>query len=263
MRELRVTSWKRQGHDRLYVNLPDGTAVAWADRTTGEITFLDRKYGDAAVDALARQDPGPPQSGPTAAPIPDSLPPLTPDNDLAAERPGTGLLDRIAARVLGRRPGRAAEARVGAELDRLTKRGWHVLHAVPLPDGPDLEHLLIGLGGVFTIHTRHHPEKAVWVGDDTLRMDGADPQPYVADLRAEARRVAAALERHCGFRVPVQPVLVWVDVSKLDVVPTQLEVRVYQERQVASLGPMSGALDPAQVERVHTVARDRRCWLTA
>ncbi len=33
--ELHVTRWKRYGHDRLYANLPDGTAVGWADVTSG------------------------------------------------------------------------------------------------------------------------------------------------------------------------------------------------------------------------------------
>ncbi len=38
--ELHVTRWKRYGHDRLYANLPDGTAIGWADVTTGDITVL-------------------------------------------------------------------------------------------------------------------------------------------------------------------------------------------------------------------------------
>jgi hypothetical protein len=38
--ELKVTRWKRYGHDRLYANLPDGTVVGWADMRTGNITVL-------------------------------------------------------------------------------------------------------------------------------------------------------------------------------------------------------------------------------
>jgi hypothetical protein len=38
--ELHVTRWKRYGHDRLYVNLPDGTAVGWADVMTEDIAVL-------------------------------------------------------------------------------------------------------------------------------------------------------------------------------------------------------------------------------
>ncbi|GAA0667787.1 hypothetical protein GCM10009535_54590 [Streptomyces thermocarboxydovorans] len=46
-------------------------------------------------------------------------------------------------------------------------------------------------------------------------------------------------------------------------VATQLSVRVYQERQVASLAPPSGVLTPEQVEQVYNVARHRQAWRLA
>lgn len=42
MSDLTVHPWKRHGKDRLYVNLPDGTAVAWADRATMTVTIKVR-----------------------------------------------------------------------------------------------------------------------------------------------------------------------------------------------------------------------------
>ncbi|MFE2390564.1 MULTISPECIES: hypothetical protein [Actinomycetes] len=42
--KLHVTRWKRYEHDRLYANLPDGTAVGWADVRTGDITVLRAEY---------------------------------------------------------------------------------------------------------------------------------------------------------------------------------------------------------------------------
>lgn len=280
MDELQVTSWKRFGHDRLYVNLPDGSAVAWADRRTGEITLVHPSYGDAVMDALARREPAMAQDESTAPSRP-SLPPLTPENDLSFNRPGAALralldqsgpgpLERVLARMLRRRTewdswrtGLAGERRVGAELNRLSRQGWHVLHSVPLPRDVDIDHLLIGPGGVFSINTKHHRDKTVWVGDDMVRINHGTPQPHALKSRAEAERVRKMLEAHCGFEVPVQSMLVFVGVTKLDVVATQLEVRVYQERQVAALGPLSGVLDAQQVERVYSVARDRRAWLDA
>jgi hypothetical protein len=44
--ELRVVPWKRYGHDRLYVNLPDGENVAWLDRRTGQLNLLIDEYRD-------------------------------------------------------------------------------------------------------------------------------------------------------------------------------------------------------------------------
>jgi hypothetical protein len=58
----------------------------------------------------------------------------------------------------------------------------------------------------------------------------------------------------------VEPVLVFVGVTDLKVVTTQLDVRVYQERQVSALGPLSGILTPDQVEQVYNVARHKQAW---
>ncbi|MEK8144833.1 hypothetical protein NKH18_34675 [Streptomyces sp. M10(2022)] len=66
MQELHVTSWQLFGHDRLYVNLPDGTAIGWADRASGTITVLHPSYRDAVTDALARQVPDLPELVETA-----------------------------------------------------------------------------------------------------------------------------------------------------------------------------------------------------
>ncbi|MGW7364789.1 nuclease-related domain-containing protein [Streptomyces sp. NPDC054841] len=280
MSGLRVTSWKRFGHDRLYANLPDGTAVAWLDRRTGEVTIVDPKYRQAALDALAPYGVAPVPAEPVL-PSPPSLPTLTPEHDLASNRPGAALrelldksghgpLERVLDWLLRRpsewkpwRTGLAGEKRVGSELNRLSRQGWRVLHSIPLPRDVDIDHLLIGPGGVFTINTKHHPDKAVWVGDDMVRVNHGKPQPHALKSRAEARRVQRVLEAHCDFTVPVESVLVFVGVTSLDVVATQLEVRVYRERQVAALGPLAGVLDAPQVERLYSVARDRRSWLDA
>ncbi|MFD3830590.1 nuclease-related domain-containing protein [Streptomyces sp. NPDC058621] len=61
---------------------------------------------------------------------------------------------RALDRVLGRESewdpwfkGLAGERIAGAELDRLTARGWKVLHSIPLTRGGDIDHLLVGPGG--------------------------------------------------------------------------------------------------------------------
>jgi hypothetical protein len=278
--ELRITSWKRFGHDRLYANLANGTAVAWLDCRSGEVTIVEPKYRQAALDALALHMHGPSTTKPVLPAAPQ-LPPLSPEFDLASNAPGTALRDRLnktgptlAERALAwllRRPspmqswrtGLAGEKRVGSELNRLTRQGWHVLHAVPLPRDVDVDHLLIGPGGVFSINTKNHQGKAVWVGDDMIRVNRGKPQPYAIKSRAEAKRVQRVLEKYSGFAVPVQPVLVFVGVSELNVVATQVTVRVYREREVSALGPLSGVLDQSQVQHVYGVARDRRVWLDA
>ncbi|MGW1824981.1 nuclease-related domain-containing protein [Streptomyces eurythermus] len=305
MSDLTVNPWKRHGMDRLYVNLPDGTAVAWADRPTKVVTIRVPRYREEALALLrqhlgtgitfgsasalpagapgsstARPSPRPSQSNPPrreGPPVPLPVPP--PSDDLARNRPGAGVLGLIAergptsaqrlwAKVL-RRPsewdswytGLEGERRVGRELERLASYGWHVLHGVPKSNGGDIDHLLIGPGGVFSLNTKTHPGASVWVGDTMAKVNGGKPVPYAAASRAEADYVQQVLGKHCGFAVPVEPALVFVGVASLDRAATQYTVRIYQERDVAALGPLTGKLTSAQVEHVFSVARRRRIWL--
>ncbi|MEV8563354.1 nuclease-related domain-containing protein [Streptomyces sp. NPDC051917] len=280
--ELHVTRWKRYGHDRLYASLPDGTAVGWADVTTGDITVLRAEYRDDVIAVLTQHLQNLAERvltnrAPEAHARP-MLPSLTPADDLAVNLPGQslrdllaesgpGLMERVVSRLLRRptdwdswRKGLAGERRVGAELSRLGRHGWRVLHSISLVNKVDIDHLLIGPGGVFSINTKHHHKKAVWVGDDSVIVDHGKPAPYARKSRAEAKRVGRVLERYCDFPVPVEPVLVFVGVSELKVVATQLDVRVYQERQVAALAPLTGVLTEEQAERVYSVARHRHAW---
>ncbi|MFD9291172.1 NERD domain-containing protein [Streptomyces sp. NPDC060030] len=378
MQDLKVTSWQLFGHDRLYVNLPDGTAIGWADRGSGTITVLHPRYRDAVTDALARQvpdlpalvgegapavPPGPPTpppvprippmrglrrrgaaqdpapapgtaehpapapaaaeqpepepvaarqpvpepvaapstppepdpvAGPEASPEPDPvavpaeerrrpavLPALTPANDLARRRPGTGLREQLGETGTGafvrvatgalrrhkdadpRRGALAGERRVGAELKRLTRHGWRVLHSVPLPDGTEIGHLLIGPGGVFAVSTEHRPGASVRIEEGTLRIDEGTPQPYELDGLPGARRAREALEAYCAYDVPVRTVLVFTGVTALEVVAAPAGVSVYRERQVSALAPLTGVLTATQVERVYDVARNTEAWLDA
>ncbi|MGW7429860.1 nuclease-related domain-containing protein [Streptomyces sp. NPDC054861] len=194
-------------------------------------------------------------------------------------RPGAALLSLIAAKGptrlerawarLCRRPsewdpwfaGLAGERRVGRELKRLSPYGWRALHGITLPSGADIDHLLVGPGGVFCINTKHHAGKPVWVGDTMARVGHGPPVPYVAASRREADRVRGVLERHCGFPVPVRPALVFVGVTELVTASgAPGDVHVCREREVSALGPLSGVLDAHQVERIHDVARHRRAW---
>ncbi|MFD3756412.1 nuclease-related domain-containing protein [Streptomyces sp. NPDC058622] len=299
MAELKVSRWRKSGHDRLYVNLPGGSAVAWADCRTGRVTVLVEAHRRAATALLeayladlpepAAPLPGPPpkarpvRAKPPAPPAPPAarrLPPLSAPDDLALNRPGSGIqemlrskgpgrvrraLDRVLRRETEWDPwfkGLAGERIVGAELDRLTARGWRVLHSIPLTRGGDIDHLLVGPGGVFTVNTKNFRGRSVWIGDDVVKVDHGPPHPYPAKSRAEAKHARGILERHCPFPVEVEPVLVFVGARDLPKETTQLQVRVYREREVAALGPLTGRLAREQIDLVYAVARHRKAWLT-
>jgi hypothetical protein len=121
---------------------------------------------------------------------------------------------RVMARALGVRTrdlawriGADGERKVGRRLDRLRRGGWHVLHSVRFGRGGDVDHLLIGRAGVFTVNTKHHPGARVTVGRSVVFVRGSQ-QPYVAKALREASRVRTALWAATGRPVNVEPLVV-------------------------------------------------------
>jgi hypothetical protein len=93
--------------------------------------------------------------------------------ELSAADVGSSPLVAIGPRVDGPRGATAdGEEAVAARLRKLGDR-WKVLHAIPVGEnGSDIDHVVIGPGGLFTINTKHHPNSAVWVGGNTFMVDG-------------------------------------------------------------------------------------------
>lgn len=97
------------------------------------------------------------------------------------------------------------ELDVAARLARLGD-GWTVLHSVPIGrKQSDIDHIAIGPGGVFTINSKRHVDKAVWVAGSTYLVSGQRTQ-YLRNSEHEARRVKSILFQH-GIDVPVVPVI--------------------------------------------------------
>ncbi|MFE1959551.1 nuclease-related domain-containing protein [Streptomyces sp. NPDC059479] len=106
---LRVTPVRVRGRDRLFVSLPDGTAVAWYDgaadadgpagggqadgRFGGRISVLPGAAREDVLAALAPYITGEVAVGPPPIPTPADLDRLSlhPDDDLAPNRPGEAL----------------------------------------------------------------------------------------------------------------------------------------------------------------------------
>ncbi|MFD7661925.1 nuclease-related domain-containing protein [Streptomyces sp. NPDC059788] len=206
---------------------------------------------------------------------------LPPDDDLAPNRPGEHLRVRLAeeprsraalwgARLLGRRPPQddwhrqlLGEQAVGSALDGLTAGGWYVLHSVPMPPAAVIGHLVIGPGGVLCVDTHNVRGARVRVTEDGVSISrGHQTRPYVRESRQQARRASYVLTRGCRFRVEVRPVLAFVGAADVEPDPALRDVQVVRdEHDVPLLGRLGGVLAPARVERVYTVARNRRTWL--
>ncbi len=95
--------------------------------------------------------------------------------------------------------GAKGEEHVGGLLDDLAREGWHVIHDASLGRG-DVDHILIGPAGAFTVETKSHPGP-VAVG----RVHGG--------LLRQAQAQQELLER--AIELPVEPLIVyskaWVD----------------------------------------------------
>jgi len=72
-----------------------------------------------------------------------------------------------------------------------------VLHGVQLGAGGDVDHLVIGPPGVFTVNTKHHPKAKIKVGSKVLFVNGHQA-PYIGKACREATRVRVALSRALG-----------------------------------------------------------------
>jgi hypothetical protein len=265
MTGLRVIPAWRHGQERLYVCLADGRNVAWYDRESSRVNLLSEDRREDVLHVLAPFLTGGYSIGPPPVPTAVELARLAlhPDDDLAPNRPGEALLialdrDPPPARRLRADPRQralTAEQAVGEVLDGLEGAGWHTLHSVPLPGGARIHHLLIGPGGLFSVHTLPARKQRVRVADPVVVVGRADPRPLLREIRADADRASFALTAE------IRPVLALAGAADLHVTVPPRAVRIVCDGEVSSLAGMGGVLKPADVEALHAMARDRHTWL--
>jgi len=126
------------------------------------------------------------------------------------------------------RIGAVGEEKVAAQLAKCARKDprWTFLHAIPVGErGSDIDHVVIGPGGVFTLNAKHHPGAKIWIGGDTLMING-QRQPYIRNSRYEAERAGRLLSAGCGFHVPVLGMVVPVGVDEIVVKTPPRDVRV-------------------------------------
>lgn len=220
----------------------------------------------------------------TATAVPDIpvVAPVRPWVDLATNNAGAEARERaqaardlapvktVLARVLGVhtnerawRIGADGEEKVAAQLAKVAKKDprWRFLHAIPVGNrGSDIDHIIIGPGGVFTANAKHHPGAKIWVGGNTFMVNGAK-QPYIRNARHEAQRAARILADACGFPVPVEGLIVTVNATDV-VIKSQPEgVSVVPRMQVAGWLLRHGdILAPATIDAIYEVARRSTTW---
>jgi hypothetical protein len=161
------------------------------------------------------------------------------------------------------RIGADGEEKVGRVLARHVQQepGWRVLHSVPVGSrGSDIDHLVIGPGGVFSLNTKHHPRARVWVGGDTLLINGVR-QPYLRNSRHESERASRLLSAACGFPVEVTGVVVPVNAADVVIKTPPVGVHVVNRRRLGRwLRRRVPTLDSSSVEAIYQAARRPTTW---
>jgi hypothetical protein len=275
MPELTVVRWHRYGKDRLYVNTADGARVGWVDRQTGTTTLEMEALAEEFRQAIEAYSDG----GDTRpAPVPQ-----LPWTDLAQNQPAElvraqaraareaapvrTLLER-AFRVHGEerawRIGADGEEMVAAQLAALPPE-WRVLHGIPVGTrGADIDHLVIGPGGLYSVNTKHHPDASIWVRGDQVKVDGHSQQ-YVRKARYEAQRVTSTLQNATGIPAVANGLLAMVGARggwKIVSQPSDGLVHIVARRDLTNWflrrGPL---LDEHQVDQLFEAARRSTTWL--
>lgn len=305
MGEVTVVRWTRYGKDRFYVKDAEGRDLGWADATTRAVTATTPESAARVAAAVAAHlggatttpaPPLPPPASPTPPPAAETAEPQRDPNaasgswhDLAENVPGQAARARADEEVAAMRErsrvgtwlaraldvktderawrvGADGEERIGAKLEKLHKEGWHVLHSVPVGTrGSDIDHVLIGRGGVFTLNTKRHPGKKVWVGGSTVIVDG-HKVPYIRNSEFEADRAARLLSEAVGFPVAVTPVLVFTTGTLIpDVTIKRRPDRVVVLDRMDVPGVFKRArpiLEAAQVDVIYSAARRSTTWMS-
>jgi len=260
------------------------------------LPLLEKAIGDhlaaqcAAVRPVAPQvtEPGPAPAAQTVTAVVEEqisaeAPIVAEWVDISGARAGSAAREQaIAARAAqGRFKGFLARAfdvktderawRIGADGEeavaaQIAKLGpeWRVLHAVRVGHrGSDIDHVLIGPAGLFTVNAKHHPNASVWVGGDTFMVNG-QRVPYIRNSRHEARRAARLLTEQVGFPVDAVGIVAVVGAHKGFTIKKQPEdgavIVVPRKRISQYVRKLPDRLDTREIDVVYDVARRSTTW---
>ena len=119
-----------------------------------------------------------------------------------------------------------------AALEALHGATWRVLHDLVIGSrGANVDHLVIGPSGVFTINTKN-VSGPVWVAERALLVAGTKHSEFLPKAVNEAANVSTMLSRAVGTHVDVTPAIVFVD-SELTVKAMPTDVTVLGIEQLA------------------------------
>jgi hypothetical protein len=156
--------------------------------------------------------------------------------------------------------GAIAKLAVAKQLTLLSDE-WTVLHAVPLgADEAELDHLVVGPGGVFLIATRNYRGSKIRAAGNVLVVDGRKTDE-IRSIRYAERRVSDLLRQALGVPVSVSPVIVVTESVALTIDAKSPTLPVLSlDRIPRWFTTRDRVLSQAAVERIATVASQDSTW---
>lgn len=156
--------------------------------------------------------------------------------------------------------GARGEEIVAKRLAKLSGDDWMPLHDRPLGDGGrNVDHLVIGRGGVFSLNTKNLSGKVV-VKRNTFRVNGYCDRAVLHAARDEAEKVGERLTLSSGVRCEVIPVLVVLTPS-LEVLEQPGGVFVLGRYDVPTwFEKQPPCLTRAEAARVYEASRRNAVW---
>ncbi len=173
------------------------------------------------------------------------------------------------ARLWGHRPlrpeaeswfkGAQGERQVAAQLEMLGPE-YTVLHAVPIGTGDgDIDHVVVGPTGVFSINTKNHADHHVWVGGHSLSINGRK-LPHVQKSLKEGSRASQLLSAVAGGPVRVQPLIV-VESARLKFGHTPPPIPVLRPNEVGRhINSQARIHSDEAVRYLAMLAEERGTW---
>lgn len=160
------------------------------------------------------------------------------------------------------RSGAAGERMVGRTLRYARLFGWRSLHAVPVGSGKsDIDHVLIGPGGVITINTKHHRRQKIKAGHTCVLVGGSKTN-YARDSTFEGERAAKLLSAAAGRPVNVTPVLVIVGAKRIRGSRTAGVELFTRSHLLVWLLMMPRKISNGERDRLFEIARRSDTWQT-
>lgn len=162
------------------------------------------------------------------------------------------------------RVGADGEEAIGARLNKLRDQGWRVLHSIPVGDrGSDIDHVLIGPGGVFTLNSKNHPGGKIWVAKYQMRVNG-QVVPYLRNASHEATRASRLLSKATGMDVTVRScivVLTGTIVPEVKIKQMPDDVMVLDRMDVPRwFKKRPSSLPPEHIDAIFDAARRSTTW---